>query len=54
MNPLRCGYCGRFIAYSDFESGKAVTQIDPPYMVEDDEEIWYYHVACKKKEERHG
>jgi hypothetical protein len=47
MGWNRCDYCGRFIAYADFESGKAVSYMEHPD-TEITRETWaQFHVACE-------
>lgn len=48
----KCGYCGRFISFADFQRGRAKIQVDPPFILEEDETIWYYHTSCKEINER--
>lgn len=48
MNVMRCGYCGKFISYAEFETGTAGTHFTPDSAFTD-EDIWFYHVRCEER-----
>jgi hypothetical protein len=43
LKPLRCIYCGRFIAWRDFETNKASGEYD-----QEKETEYHWHCACKE------
>ena len=50
----KCNVCGRFIAYSDFETGKAVNVLTNPSAYGAEEEWDTYHVACEEDDKAVG
>jgi hypothetical protein len=47
-NPIKCGICGRFISYKDFDNDKIISDFtsDTEYTTEKCE---HYHETCLEK-----
>lgn len=47
LKPLRCGVCGRFVAYKDFDKGKIISRTKWADYYEQGEVILFVHKDCE-------